>query len=218
MAKKQKLADVVIAKLQQRIAGGTWKKGDRIPTEPELMELFGVGRSTIREAIKTLANAGVLHVQQGSGTFVNAYKQTSETLDQRLRRAAHRELNYVRIMLEKEIVRLAIKHRTKKDMVQLAAALAARQEAIASKDYAAAMEADLLFHTRLAIASHNAVLADLYVSFTEVLRSYFPKRDAGSVARFRKTHPLHEQLLQAVADRQEQDALFCIDTLLLDKF
>ncbi len=215
MAKREKLADQVIAKLQERISMGKWKKGDKIPAEPELMAQFKVGRSTIREAIKTLANAGVLHVQQGSGTFVNETRQTSESLEQRLRRAAEQEVNHVRILLEKEIVRLAVQHRTTKNIREIEQALEQRRKAIESKNYAASMEADLLFHTRLAAASHNSVLTDLYASFTHVLRNFFQQRDAGNTAQFVRSHPLHEKLLKAVAEQREAEAMACIDALLL---
>lgn len=214
MAKREKLADQVIAKLQERISMGKWKKGDKIPAEPELMEQFKVGRSTIREAIKTMANAGVLHVQQGSGTFVNEMVQSAESLEQRLRRARQEELNQVRVLLEYEIIRLAVTHRTQKNIRDMKHALDARIKAIDAKDYTASIDADIVFHTTLATASHNSVLADLYASFTHVLRNSFQQRDAGSVVQFRKTHALHERLLQAIADKRESVAIECLDALL----
>ncbi|MDO7744346.1 MAG: GntR family transcriptional regulator, partial [Pedobacter sp.] len=63
MDKKEKLSDKVIIAIKNDIAGGRLKKGQKIPAEPELMELYQVGRSTIREAIKTLAISGILKVQ-----------------------------------------------------------------------------------------------------------------------------------------------------------
>ncbi|MFT3824799.1 MAG: FadR/GntR family transcriptional regulator [Chitinophagaceae bacterium] len=216
MAKREKLADQVIAKLQEHISMGKWKKGEKIPAEPELMAQFNVGRSTVREAIKTLANAGVLRVQQGSGTYVNEIAQQSESLEQRLRRAGQKEVNDVRILLEKEIVRLAAIHRTAANIKDIEKALAQRKSAVQLKDYNALMEADLLFHTRLATASHNSVLADLYTSFTHVLRNFFAQRDAGNATQFIRSHPLHEKLLTAVIEQREDDAIACIDSLLQD--
>jgi DNA-binding FadR family transcriptional regulator len=214
MAKREKLADLVIAKLQQHISLGKWKKGDKIPAEPELMEQFGVGRSTIREAIKTLAQNGVLRVQQGSGTYVNESAGPSESLEQRLRRAAMQELTQVRVLLEREIIRLAVTNRKQQHIREMKQALKQRSEAIARGDYEATMDADILFHTRLAVASQNSVLADLYASFTHVLRNAFQQRDAGNIKEFSKTHALHEKLLKAVDDKNERLALNCLDALL----
>lgn len=47
------------------------KPGDKLPTERELIERLGIGRTTLREAIKTLSAVGVLEVKRGSGTFVS---------------------------------------------------------------------------------------------------------------------------------------------------
>ena len=48
------------------------KAGDKLPSEYKLAELFGVGRSTIREAVKSLVSKGILEVRRGSGTFVRS--------------------------------------------------------------------------------------------------------------------------------------------------
>ncbi|ASZ12520.1 transcriptional regulator [Chitinophaga sp. MD30] len=218
MARREKLADIVIEKLQQHISLGKWKKGDKIPAEPELMTQFKVGRSTIREAIKTLSQNGVLRVQQGAGTFVNEVSSSHESLEQRLRRAAQAELNQVRILLEKEIIRLAVLHRTQQHSKDMQKALELRSKAITAGDYDAAIDADILFHKHLAIASRNSVLADLYAGFTNVLRQSFEERDAGSLAQFTKTHILHEQLLQAIIARREKDAMACLEALLQNNY
>ncbi|MFB6456623.1 FadR/GntR family transcriptional regulator [Chitinophaga sp. Hz27] len=214
MSKREKLADQVIAKLQEKISLGKWKTGDKIPAEPELMAVFRVGRSTIREAIKTLAKNGVLTVQQGAGTFVNDSIQAEEPLEQRLRRAAQEELNQVRTIVEREIIRLAIQHHTPTHIRDMRQALDERRKAVEADNYDAAINADIRFHTTLAVASNNSVLADLFASFSKVLRSSFQRRDEGSVLQFRQTHIIHEQLLQAVADHNETAALAALDALL----
>ncbi|RAJ08221.1 DNA-binding FadR family transcriptional regulator [Chitinophaga skermanii] len=214
MSKRTKLADIVIEKLQQHISLGKWKVGEKIPAEPELMEQFAVGRSTIREAIKTLAQNGILRVQQGSGTFVNEPGVSSETLEQRLRRAAQQELNQVRILLEHAIIRLAVAHRTKAQVKEMQKSLKNRAAAIQADDYTTAIDADIQFHTTIAAASKNSVLADLYAGFTHVLRTSFQQRDSGSVTQFSHTHVLHEQLLEAIIDRNEVAAIASFDALL----
>ena len=68
---KKSLAEEVSSLIREQINDGKLTKGEKLPTEPELMKLFGVGRSTVREAIKMLVNMGYLSVQQGRGTFVS---------------------------------------------------------------------------------------------------------------------------------------------------
>ena len=60
----------VTERLSERIRAGDWPVGARIPTEPQLVEAFGVGRNTVREAVRALVHAGVLERRQGSGTYV----------------------------------------------------------------------------------------------------------------------------------------------------
>lgn len=52
--------------------------GEKLPSEYKLAELFGVGRSTIREAVKSLVTKGVLEVKRGSGTYVRSTEMVAE--------------------------------------------------------------------------------------------------------------------------------------------
>ena len=58
--------------LRQKIVSGEWPINSRIPTEPELMALLGVGKSTVREAVRSLASLGMLETIRGIGTFVRS--------------------------------------------------------------------------------------------------------------------------------------------------
>ena len=85
--RRKSLAEEVAELIKKQISEGKLAKGDKLPAEPELMRLFGVGRSTVREAIKMLVNMGYLSVQQGRGTFVENVTETNELFHQRLKRA-----------------------------------------------------------------------------------------------------------------------------------
>jgi len=74
------LVDQVIDQLRQAIADGEWPVGQRIPAEPELVAALGVGRNTVREAVRALSHAGLLEVRQGDGTFVRATSELSGAL------------------------------------------------------------------------------------------------------------------------------------------
>ena len=71
--KNEKLSDRVATRIRYDIKDGKYKAGEKIPAEPELMKKYAVGRSSVREAIKSLAIAGILQVKQGDGTYVNEY-------------------------------------------------------------------------------------------------------------------------------------------------
>lgn len=212
-----KLADKVIYQLQQDISLGKYKPGEIIPPEPLLMEMFSVGRSTIREAIKTLSNAGILRVQQGHGTFVCAIENT-EPLESRLRRAARMEVTHVRSLLELEIAALATTHRDDHDLITIQQTLDDRYQAIQTDNYEAAADADIRFHQAIAHASHNSVLADLYQTFTTVIRDSFSQREKPHVHQFMQTHHLHADLLNAIKDRNKDAATKVVRQILETQF
>ncbi|MBB6272742.1 DNA-binding FadR family transcriptional regulator [Pedobacter cryoconitis] len=215
--KRVNLSDKVITALKSDIASGKLKKGTKIPSEPELMEHYEVGRSTIREAIKTLAISGVLKVQQGSGTFV-ASKIKDEPLSQRLRRADFEEINTVRSLLEKEIVKLACQNRTDEDISSIQNYLMLRKKAIDSDQTQKCTDADIAFHVSIAKASKNKVLIDLYQNFTAVIRDFFTKRKEMNMAYFSRSHHWHEELALAIVNRDQQAADQLIQTLLNNNY
>ena len=217
MRASEKLSDQVTNKIRRDISQGIYKVGEKIPAEPELMKLYSVGRSTIREAIKTLAMTGILRVQQGSGTFINAGVQ-HETIDQRLRRADFDQVNAVRKLLEAEIIRLATKNHTEKDLEEMKECLEKRRLAILTDGLQACVDADIVFHVAIARASSNDVLADLYQSFTSVIREYFAKRETLGVSHFAMSHHLHVQLLQAIKSKKEKQAQLAIDKIIENNY
>lgn len=115
---KKSLADMIAETLRQQITEGIYKTGDKLPTEPELMKVFGVGRSSVREAVKLLVNMGVVRVQQGSGTFV-AVPSNNDDVGIKMNAADRAELDEVRKILDIAIVEKAVARRTEKDIERM---------------------------------------------------------------------------------------------------
>lgn len=208
--KRRSLADEVAAKLQQQIVLGKYKENDQLPIEPELMKTFGVGRSTIREAIKILVNAGMLRVQQGLGTFVEKPAGIRETLSQRLKRADIEDLDEVRQLLEMKIAEKAAINRSAADVKKMKRMLELRRQA---NDVHEAIDADIRFHTAIAEASKNEILADLYKTFAVQIKEAF--RDSfTSTAVFRETQELHEQLLKHIEAGDARKAWYAAEKII----
>ena len=123
---KKSLADMIAETLKQQITEGTYRVGDKLPTEPELMKTFGVGRSSVREAVKLLVNMGVVRVQQGSGTFV-AVPSNNDDVNIKMSTADRTELDEVRKILDIAIVEKAVARRTEKDIERMRASLEKRK-------------------------------------------------------------------------------------------
>ncbi len=217
MEVSEKLSDKVANQIRQDIAGHKYRAGEKIPAEPELMKLYGVGRSTIREAIKILSMTGTLRVQQGSGTFVNTTVQL-ETIDQRLRQADFDEINAVRRLLENEIIKLAAKNHTEDDLEEMKQSLENRKQAIRNEQRQLCVDADIAFHIAIARASSNKALADLYQSFTIIIRDFFSKREVRGITDFAMSHHLHEQLLEAIKNKKEKLAQQVLDKIIENNY
>jgi DNA-binding FadR family transcriptional regulator len=205
MGKSGKLSERVIHQIEEDVANGTFKKGEKIPSETELMLMYHVGRSTIREAIKMLSTSGILKVQQGSGTYLSA-DRLAETIDQRLHRADFDEINAVRKLLELELVRLAVLNHTSADLKAIQESLEKRKIAIKEELRDACIDADIEFHMAIANASSNSVLADLYLSFTKIIKDFFSKREPQGISHFAMSHHLHEQLFKHIKAKKAKPA------------
>lgn len=167
--KREALVPQIIEQLRAQISSGEWPVGTRIPTEPDLVAALGVGRNTVREAVRALVHAGVLERRQGSGTYVTARHELTGMVARRMEAAELAESIEVRRAFEVEAARLAAHRRTPRDLAELDAALAAREQAWAAGIASAFIEADARVHMLIVKAAHNSMLAELYASFHEAL-------------------------------------------------
>lgn len=197
LIKKKSLADEVASRIQEQISMGKYRINEKLPIEPELMRSFGVGRSTIREAIKILANSGLLRVQQGIGTFVELPAASREPMEQRLKRANVQDLDEVRQLLEMKIAEKAAINRTDSDIIAIRGHLANRKRAAAAGLIEECIDADVQFHIAIAEASKNEILADLYKSASIHLKKWF-LHIYPDTAVFEETYHIHEQLLKSI--------------------
>ena len=134
--------------------------GEKIPNEFELAEMFGVGRSTVREAVKGLVTKGILEVRRGAGTYVVSTSTLEEDplglakLGDKYKLAL--ELLEVRMMLEPEIAAMACGHITQEEKEQLKRLCDEVEELYtAGKNHA---KKDVEFHTCIAKWSGNRVV------------------------------------------------------------
>ncbi len=206
---RRQLVDDVLASLRAKIADGEYPLGSKLPPEPILMEQLGVGRSTVREAVRVLAHGGLLEVRQGDGTYVRAVRD-EESLVNRLRDARVAEVQEVRHALELETARLAALRRDDRDIALMREHLARREEARRRSDGAALVKADVAFHIAVAAATKNSLLADLYRSFSGVLQSSL----ASYVTFTEAQESYHQALLDAIVDRDPVAAHSASDRLL----
>lgn len=202
--RREPLADQAAELLLARIRSGEWGLGEKLPGETTLAPQLGVGRSTVREAIRQLAGRGVLASRQGAGVFVTAL-DAPEDWDAVLRRAGVVAVIEARVAIETEAAALAAARRTPADLRAIRRALAERAEH--RSDIESHVDADTVFHRAIVAAAHNPVLLDLFDSFTPRLREAMIemlriRREFGGDA----DQDAHAELADAIADQDERVA------------
>jgi DNA-binding FadR family transcriptional regulator len=211
IVRRRQLVDEVISCLHELLASGKYKEGDKIPTESKLGEMFTVSRTTVREAIKVLANTGMLEVQQGRGTFVSKRSPGTEPLARRLIRANEQEVYEARLLLETDIARLAAQRRTDEDLRKMRWYMEESSNSLKRGDVDNYLSCDVQFHVALATASKNMVLVDVYGAFTDVLldslrRSWEQNSNVNMEQRRNNILQSHAELYQAIYEADPEKA------------
>ncbi len=209
---KRSLVDIALEQIRQRIDNGTWPLGQRLPPEPELAEIIGISRNTVREAVRVLTFSGVLDVRQGDGTYVRACADPLAAM-QALARSSVEQALEARGMIEIEASRLAALRRTEDDLVDLRVALAASAARSGHEDLEDYIVHDLAFHQRVVDSAHNPVLSQLYRYFSQVIRVGL-ERTISDPERPQPSFDLHRDLLDAI-ERQDADAAAAANRALL---
>jgi GntR family transcriptional repressor for pyruvate dehydrogenase complex len=169
-----KVFEQVALQIEQRILNGELRSGDRLPTERELAEQFHVSRTAVREAMKILAQKGLVDMRPGRGTIVidgaQLAMQHSIGLVMKLKLGevgGSDNLVEVRAILETEIAALAAARATTDDINAMRDAVEAMDENLDDAD--AFIKADNSFHEALAQATRNALILILVKSIVNPL-------------------------------------------------
>lgn len=197
------LPEVVFKEVQRLIADGELQPGDRLPSETELAERFGIGRSSIREAMRALQLLGAIEVIQGKGTFVRDAGILPLMIDwTRITEiGVISEVMEARQFLEVLLAQLAAERATDEDIEALRNALQHSRATIS--DLETNIQAGVDFHVALADAAHNQILALMYRTIRDLyLETARQTRITPEVARQRLED--HERILQGVMDRSPE--------------
>lgn len=171
------LPQEIVKALTDLIMKRVWKPGDLIPSEKELAIRFQVGRSTIREAVKSLVVLGVLDARAGEGSFVR--EPTSELLSGAFRwgvllsEGNLDDFVDVRAHIEVECARRAAANRTDELVGQLRSCI--DEMGAEPMDHGAFMEADTRFHLAIARAARNPIFENIGSTIQSIVRIWYPR-------------------------------------------
>jgi GntR family transcriptional repressor for pyruvate dehydrogenase complex len=168
-----RLYEQIVVQVEESIHAGRLKPGEQLPGERELAQQFGVSRTAVREAVKTLCEKGLLEAYSGRGTFVTSGKS------QAARNSLHwlvnsgepqnaRHVTELREILEPEFTALAAARIEEQQLEMMRDAIDVMDRSMQNPE--AYIEADLDFHLALAEAAGNPLILALLDSIVAVLR------------------------------------------------
>ena len=164
----------ICRKLSNHLIRGDWQEGEKIPAERELCQKMGVGRASLREALKALEIMGLIEIRLGDGTYVCkrsdffarpllwAIASSGET-------EAH-ELSEARKLIEVELAGLAAERATADELKLINSYLdQMEQSGPASKEF---LNADIAFHLAIGQAGHNAILLNALLLIRNLMQRW----------------------------------------------
>lgn len=185
------LTESVIHRLRDLVSSGRYQPGDKLPSERVLREELGVGRSTVREALRALEVLGLIELRQGSGAFVRAgdgeassgppFADWADRHRWRIEESVE-----ARIAIEPEAAALAALKRDESDLQRMREQLDAFELALANQDLTTMVLADVALHEAIAAAGNPllaSILRSMSVQGVDSRRTSLARSDRrGSVA------------------------------------
>jgi len=201
-------ADKVIYQLRSLITNGELSPGDILPPERKLAEKLGVGRSTIRDAIKKLEFYGLVKTNPQSGTIIKGKGLMAlegliiDILD--FEEADFESIVAIRNLLEIKSAGLAALNRTDKDIKMIQKAMIAHEAQI--KKGASAEKEDFLLHFQIAEVSGNSVLKLLMRIITPDILKSFKQQNLNKDERNKEILNEHREIVKQIIDQNAKEA------------
>lgn len=198
--KNKLLAEQVEDQLMQYILDTPIQVGEKLPNEFKLGELFNVGRSTIREAVKSLVTKGILEIRRGSGTYVISTMTAEEdplglrNIEDKLSLAL--DLVEVRLILEPSIAEIAAIHATPEEVQKLEKLCNQVESKIQNgENY---IQDDIRFHTCIAECTKNKVMEQLIPVIDTAVMMFV---NVTHKKLTKETIQTHRQIVNAIKER-----------------
>jgi GntR family transcriptional repressor for pyruvate dehydrogenase complex len=162
LGNRDKVSKIIAQQIEEAIISKHYLPGSKLPSESELCSYFGVSRTSVREAIQSLAAQGLVSINKGKGIFVNelSTKSVSDPIQKYLKQNLSRDfvmdIVHARQMLEPNVAAQAALNHTNEDIIRLQNDIDEMENH--EGDYKALAKLDMSFHINLAKASQNVIV------------------------------------------------------------
>lgn len=168
---KKKISEEIMEQLARLIREGVWQAGEKLPSEKELEEMFGVSRTSVREALTGLAAIGAIEMRQGGGHFVRQVHTERYINPLTVSLLANREsilqLLELRRIIEVEAAALAAERARPEDLQRMEEALDSMEREVRADKVA--HEWDFQFHMALVESTGNPLLVKVIQNVADLL-------------------------------------------------
>ena len=202
----ERIAELIVEFItEQRL-----RPGDRLPTEQEFAEQFGVSRTIVRDAIKVLTPFGFVRPLRGRGIFVGEQEQQPQISHLQLASPAAPErisdLFEFRCIQEMQTAHLAAEHISVAELRTVEHFLSINREAAKSEDRETFLKSDDEFHRSIAIASHNVFFVEAVTSILQLQRWAVKILTGGAPGSSLLAVEQHTRLFEAIRDGKPDQA------------
>ena len=201
----------IIRELNQIIQEDDLKIGDKLPSERELSERLNVGRSSVREALRSLELLDLIETRRGEGTFIKKIggHRLVEVLASFFLRGkkARSDLAETRKIVEIEGLRLACKRIDDDHLQKLEGLIVQSKQSWKKGDFP--VEEDYLFHKTIVEACHNSLLLHIWISLVEYSKVAL-RESLSREGRPEQSIKEHEDIYNALKQRDEEKAIFAM--------
>ena len=208
--KNKKVYQHVIEQVQKMVVEGVLKRGDKLPSERDLVEQLGVSRTSIREALRSLEIIGFIESRQGEGNFIKATIDSSFfepiSLMFKLNKGSAEDILETRMIIEVEAVALAAKRIKDEDITELQLLMSELRKA---QNEIESSRVDTQLHYKIAEITGNNLIIILLNTISSLMESFIINAREMILREKEKREILldqHQRIVDALVERNSEKA------------
>lgn len=210
---KGKAYSKVLNFVKENISNGKFKVGDKLPTERELSEKLELSRNSVREALRTLDNMGMIECRQGSGNYLTG--DLRKNIEQSfammfmLKQIDDKQISMLRRAVDIQAIRLAVRNISDEEIEEVNNFFA--QYMSIERDKAAFVDKE--FHLMIAKYSKNELFVIINDALSEIMDKFIFKarnlviKNQGDIITV-----MHVEMMKALIERNEQKGVLAVNT------